>query len=479
MVMADNKMIQREDPAAEAVSKVTDDFDREHLWHPYTSAVEPLPAFKVVKAEGRTLFLSDGTQLIDAMSSWWCCNLGYQIPEITAALKAQVDTLPHVMFGGLTHEPAIKLGRHLLRLFPEMNHVFYGDSGSVATEIALKLAVHYQKAAGHKERTGFMTFRGGYHGDTWNAMTVSDPEGMHALFEVERLTRGERHFFTVPQVPYPGTEVDPDVVLPDSSEPARTEEEALSLELEHLREQFARYQECSAAVILEPVVQGAGGMRFYHPAYLQELRRLTQEHGILLVFDEIATGFGRTGAMSVKDLTGVCPDVMLLGKGLTAGYMTLSAVLCTKEVAATVPVMMHGPTFMANPLACAVAEAALNRLESLDYQKLVADIEAALKEGLSGLKTRYEGSGMIRSVRVLGAIGVIEFTSPVNVRAVMAQCLNLGVWLRPMGNLLYTMPPVTITKDELTQVISAMKAITEGIISGSITSTRALEDQAV
>lgn len=450
-----------------SINDLVDSFDKEHLWHPYTSALEPLPALKVVKAYDRTIELADGTKLIDAMSSWWCCNLGYQIPAITQALKDQVDKLPHVMFAGFTHDPAINLGKKLLSLLPFMEHIFYADSGSVASEISLKMALQYQRAQGRINRTNFLTIRSGYHGDTWNAMSVCDPAGMHTVFGG---AMQQRIFACNPQSPFPGS------IVGSKERP----QYANNQDLEHFNEQdlddiknkLESNENSIAAVILEPIVQGAGGMYFYHPDFLKGLRQLCSNHDVVLIFDEIATGFGRTGRMFAYEYAQVKPDIMLLGKGLTAGYMTLSAVLCQKHISSAISqadpyVFMHGPTFMANPLACAVACASLDVLQAFeDYDLRIKALENGLKEQLQEAINYL----CVKEIRVLGAIGVIELYDRANVQAIEEQCLSLGVWLRPMGNLLYTMPPLTTTNEELSLISKAMITICKLIDSGHIPS---------
>ncbi len=446
-----------------------DSFDHEHLWHPYTSAIKPLPAFKVKSAHDRTLVLDDGTELIDAMSSWWCAVHGYQVPEITKALQDQAATLSHVMFAGLTHEPAIELGKKLLKLVPDMDYVFYGDSGSVAVEIAMKMAMQAQE--GHNR---FYTVLGGYHGDTLHAMSVSDPCGMHRAY-----TKAipEQVFVSAPKTPYPGAILGEEPLTKDEIEESidADPEDVLCEEdldaLQELEDESNAGYYNSAAIIVEPMVQGAGGMNFYHPAYLKKLREICEESGTLLIFDEIATGFGRTGKLFAYEHAGIVPDIMLLGKALTGGYMTLSAVLATKEVAEQVSdyskydkkatngtqAFMHGPTFMANPLACATASASLDYLQSYDAPQKARDIEKRFKEGLLPA-TKFAS---VKQVRVLGAIAVIELKQKPNVAQVMQWCLQYGVWLRPMGKLLYAMPPLTMTAQEQERVINAMLNIAQ------------------
>jgi len=433
-------------------------FDREHVWHPYGSLTAGLAPLPVASAQGVRLELADGRRLIDGMSSWWCAIHGYRHPTLDSAVTSQLGRMAHVMFGGLTHEPAVALAQRLLALAPDgLDAVFFADSGSVSVEVAIKMCLQFQRAQGHRRRTRLLTVRGGYHGDTFGAMAVCDPVGgMHSMFTG---VLAEHVFAERP---------------PDGFDAPLDEHWA-----EGVRALVARHAEELAAIVVEPVVQGAGGMRVHSPACVRLLRELCDEHGLLLVLDEIATGLGRTGALFACEHAGVSPDVMCVGKALTGGYMTLAATLCTRRVADAVSDgegggLMHGPTFMANPLACAVALASLQLLErgsgagksgvdgpggaagepSAGWREQVSSIERGLRDGLA---PGHELPG-VTDVRVLGAIGVVQLDHPVEMAAATAAAVSHGVWLRPFRDLIYTMPPYVIDEQDLARVCEAILA---------------------
>ncbi len=416
--------------------------DAAHIWHPYSpigdAALAPVVA---VGAHGARLTLvHDGreVEVLDAMASWWTAVHGHGHPVLDAAITRQLATMNHVMFGGLTHEPAARLAQLLVEVTPEaLQTVFFSDSGSVSVEVAVKMALQFWRCSGHRAKSRLMTWRGGYHGDTFTPMSVCDPQGgMHELWTGRNSLLADQVFAD----PVPA-EYDPDYVR-------------------SFGDLLAAHAHDLAAGIVERVVQGAGGMRFHDPRYLRDLRRLCDEHAVLLIFDEIATGFGRTGAMFAADHAGVCPDIMCVGKALTGGYLTLAATLCTRDVAATISsnepgALMHGPTFMANALACAVSVAAVELLLAQDWRGQVAAIGAGLAEGLEPARALPS----VADVRVRGAIGVIETHRPVDLAVATPVALDHGVWLRPFRNLIYAMPPFICTPDEVGQITSAMVAV--------------------
>lgn len=416
--------------------------DRAHIWHPYSAMNSDQPLYPVVSAEGVRLKLQDGRELIDGMSSWWCAIHGYNHPAMNQALGSQLADMAHVMFGGLTHPPAVALAEKLVALTPDaLQTVFFSDSGSVAVEVAMKMAIQYWHASGQPGKQHFLTIRGGYHGDTFGAMSVCDPvTGMHGLFS-EVLT--QQFFVDTPACRF-------------GHPCAETDAEPLLQQLEQQGDRIA-------AIILEPIVQGAGGMRFYSAEYLRKVRVLCDRFNVLLIHDEIATGFGRTGKLFACEHAGVTPDIMCVGKALTGGYLSLAATLTTTEVSDTISngdpgLFMHGPTFMANPLACAAALASIDLLTNSPWQRRIADIEQALVTGLEPCSD----FSWVSDVRVLGAIGVVELAKPVDMRLVLPQFVEAGVWVRPFGKLVYLMPPYITGASDLQQLTAAVVKVVDG-----------------
>ena len=413
--------------------------DRDYVWHPYSAIESDQPIFPVASAEGVRLKLVDGRELIDGMASWWCMLHGYNHPEMNRALEAQIKQMSHVMFGGLTHAPAVELAKKLVELTPEpLQKVFFSDSGSISVEVAMKMAMQYWHAKSQPTKQRFLALRNGYHGDTFQAMSVCDPvNGMHSLFSGGL---AQQHFVDSPA--------------------CRFGEPCTDLDIQPFEEKLAAEQGNIAAVILEPIVQNAGGMRFYSAAYLRRVRQLCDQYDVLLILDEIATGFGRTGRLFACEHAGIVPDIMCIGKALTGGYLTLAATLTTQQVSETIcngepGVFMHGPTFMANPLACAAGLASIRLLTESPWQQRVSRIEEQLRQGFEPCRNLSQ----VADVRVLGAIGVVELVEPVDMKRVQPQFVELGVWIRPFGKLLYLMPPFVINEADLQRLTDAICTI--------------------
>lgn len=413
------------------------EFDRAHIWHPYTSAISPLPCYEVIDAKGAELTLATGEQVVDGMSSWWAAIHGYKHPSLNKAAHDQIDSFSHVMFGGLTHQPAVDLCKNLIDISPMgLDRVFLCDSGSVSVEVAIKMAIQYWACQGRSEKSKLLSPRGGYHGDTFAAMSVCDPiNGMHSLFKNTLI----EHFFA----PSPQT---------------RHDQHWNPEEMYPMRELLETHHKQIAAMILEPVVQGAGGMNLYHPEYVRACRDLCDEFDVLLICDEIATGFGRTGKLFACDHVNISPDILCVGKALTGGYMSLAATLCTESVAMGVcegepGVFMHGPTFMGNPLACSVANASITTLLEKDWQAEVAGIEQQLKRDLLPLIE----NPAVQDTRVLGAIGVVEMKQRVNVAQIQAEFIKHGAWIRPFGKNIYIMPPYIVSNSQVDTLVNAIR----------------------
>ncbi len=403
--------------------------DRDNLWHPYTSLSHPRPVDPVAGTQGNRIYLEDGTPLIDGISSWWCAAHGYCRPEIVEAIQKQAAKMPHIMFGGLTHQPAIDLADRLLKILPPgLEKIFYADSGSIAVEVALKIAIQYQQALGRTKRIKVAALLGGYHGDTIGAMSVSDPEEMHSIFKG---ILPQQYFVPSPQCPFHQP------WKPEAFEPMET---------------LLNTHDDIAAVILEPIFQGANAMWFYHPEYLRKLRALCDKHDIVLIFDEIATGFGRTGERFACYHAGVTPDVMCIGKALTAGAITMACAITTQRIADPIPVLLHGPTYMGNPLACAVACASMDLFDSYDWKAHAKRIEKRLQEKLP----QFKDLPNVQDVRALGAVGVLDVKKIPDEEAVRKIVLETGVWLRPESHFIYTMPPFITPDEDLDRIIDAM-----------------------
>ena len=410
--------------------------EENHIWHPYANIPNKVSTYHVESADGVHLNFKNGLQVIDGMSSWWCMIHGYNNNFMNEAIKSQIDKVSHVMFGGLTHQPAIDLCKKLISLTPKgLDKVFFADSGSVSVEVSLKMALQYWQNKGYQEKSKFITPRGGYHGDTFGAMSVCDPDnGMHHLFKGVL----PKHFFVErPKM--------------DNAEEA----------LDDLDSQLKKNHEQIAAMILEPIVQGAGGMNIYHRDYLKGVRHLCDKHDVLLIVDEIATGFGRTGELFGCNHADISPDIMCVGKALTGGYMTMAAAITNQNISDTVGVLMHGPTFMANPLSCSAANASIDLLLKNDWKKRIIEIQSLLAEELLPLKN-YES---VYDARVIGAIGVLELKKPLDMKSTQEKLIKYGVWLRPYGKLLYTMPPFIITDQELLKITHAMREVVRNLES--------------
>jgi len=403
--------------------------DQQHVWHPYASMDNPPPAYPVVGAHGVRLHLADGRQLIDGMASWWCAIHGYNHPYINAAMQAQMNDMSHVMFGGITHEPAVRLAQRLVAMTPDgLEKVFFSDSGSVAVEVAIKMALQYWHAKGQANKNRMLTVRNGYHGDTFGAMAVCDPvNGMHSLFASVL----PQHYFC-------------------DAPPLGFERPLADTDLDELEQQLKDNHGNIAGLILEPIVQGAGGMRFYSPAWLKAAAILCKKYDVLLIADEIATGFGRSGALFACNYADVQPDILCLGKAITGGTMSFAATLTSRQVATTISrgeasCFMHGPTFMGNPLACAVANASLDLLEKSDWKAQVKGLEQGLKVHLA----KAAQASYVEDVRVLGAIGVLQVKEPVDLGRIQKILVDEGVWVRPFGKLVYVMPPYIMSPQDL------------------------------
>ena len=438
-------------------NQITSDFDQQHLWHPYASLPPTYPNIIIDRAEGIYIITEDGTHLIDGMSSWWASVHGYNHPKLNDAIIEQLGKMAHVMFGGLTHQPAIDLGKKLLNIVPAgLDAIFYADSGSIAVEVALKMALQYQVAAKSPAKQQFASTHSGYYGDTWHAMSVCDPiNGMHSLYGKQLPMQ---HFVPAPPLGF---------------ERALTEAERSALTVF-----FDEHSDKLAGFIIEPIIQGAGGMRFYSPEYLQLLRQLCDEHDVLLIADEIATGFGRSGKLFACEHADISPDIMTIGKALTGGYMTFAATLCTRKIADIIynsdyPALMHGPTFMGNPLACAVACASVDLIMSYDIEACTENMQLTMEQQLAPAAW-LEG---VAEIRCLGAVAVIELHDAVEMPVFQALLIENGIWVRPFGKLVYIMPPYVITDDELVTLCQSLLKVVTMYLSQALNSTLNIESQ--
>ena len=426
-------------------TKSTNDFDQQHLWHPYASLPPTYPNIVIDHADGIYIVTEDGTRLIDGMSSWWASVHGYNHPKLNAAMIEQLGKVAHVMFGGLTHQPAIDFGKKLLAIVPAgLDAIFYADSGSIAVEVALKMALQYQIAAKRPQKCQFASTHSGYYGDTWHAMSVCDPiNGMHSLYGKQLPMQ---HFVPAP--------------------PMGFERDITQQEYDELTDFFDKNSDKLAGFIIEPIIQGAGGMRFYSPQYLQLLRKLCDKYKVVLITDEIATGFGRSGKLFACEHAGISPDIMTIGKALTGGYMTFAATLCTRKIADTIsqsdyPSLMHGPTFMGNPLACAVACASIDLILSYDIEARTANIQTIMKQQLAPVAS-LNG---VAEVRCLGAVAVIELNEAVDMSTFQSLLIENGIWVRPFGKLVYIMPPYVISEYELVTLCEALLKVVSTYLS--------------
>lgn len=436
------------------MSTATSDFDQQHLWHPYASLPPTYPNIVIDHAEGIYIVTNDGTLLIDGMSSWWASVHGYNHPVLNAAMIEQLGKMAHVMFGGLTHQPAIDLGKKLLSIVPDgLDAIFYADSGSIAIEVALKMALQYQIAAKRPQKCQFASTQSGYYGDTWHAMSVCDPvNGMHSLYGKQLPMQ---HFVPAPPLGF-------------GHQLTQTTRDELTVF-------FAKHSHQLAGFIIEPIIQGAGGMRFYSPEYLRLLRQLCDEHDVLLIADEIATGFGRSGKLFACEHANISPDIMTIGKALTGGYMTFAATLCTRHIAETISqseyaALMHGPTFMGNPLACAVACASIDLILSYDIEARTANMQTLMEQQLAPA-TNLKG---VAEVRCLGAVAVIELETNVDMPVFQSLLIDNGIWVRPFGRLVYIMPPYVITDDELVTLCQSLLTVVTAYLDQMSTTNRVL-----